>query len=139
MVFAIVRDIDQQNPRQSLSYRQRCTVPPEDESMWGNQMNSSRQDLLSLAWSRGKFWGPPNRVHAREVPKKPPPDDCRAPLYGHLREDGRRVAVRGAQALRRLAGTTRTVMNAPVDGLETGCHRWRDGNGRRTRPSLRTR
>ena len=65
-------------------------------------------------------------------------DDRLAPLPRHVREDGRRVAVCGAPALRRLAGGARSVMNASAAGQNT-CHRGRDRNGRRIRPSLRAR
>ena len=45
--------------------------------------------------------------------------------YGHVREDGRRVAVCGAPALRRLAGGARTVMTttnlmASMSALQSG-------------------
>jgi len=42
-------------------------------------------------------------------------------LPRRVREDGRRVAVRGAPALRRLVGGARTVMTA-TDDLEAGIH-----------------
>ena len=44
-----------------------------------------------------------------------------APLPRHVREDGWRVAVLGAQALRRLVGGARAVMTATGD-LEPGVH-----------------
>jgi hypothetical protein len=37
-------------------------------------------------------------------------DDCRSPVYGHVREDRRRVAIFRAPALRRLDRGTGTVM-----------------------------
>src|SRR6202040_872546 len=37
-----------------------------------------------------------------------------APIPRHIREDGRRLAVYGTPALRRLAGGARTVMNVPT-------------------------
>jgi hypothetical protein len=43
---------------------------------------------------------------------KATPDDRRAPLRRHVREDRRRVAVRRAPALRRLAGGARSVVTA---------------------------
>src|SRR6202034_3332852 len=50
-------------------------------------------------------WHRRNLLHAPSLYQwqSPKPDDCRSPLCGHLRKDGRRLAVCGTQALRRLA------------------------------------
>ncbi len=83
-----------------------------------------RGSLLPGASRHGRRW-------------KATPDDRLAPLPRHVREDGRRVAVCGAPALRRLDGGARVVMT--LGGGEAACHRRRDRNGRRIRPSLRAR
>jgi uncharacterized protein YbjT (DUF2867 family) len=50
------------------------------------------------------------RASPYDLRRQAKPDGCRSPLLGYLRKEGRRVAVRGAPALRRLAGGAQTVM-----------------------------
>ena len=65
---------------------------------------SHRGSLLPGASRHGRRW-------------KAALDGRLAPLPRHVREDGRRVAVRGTLALRRLAGGARTVMTATMSAF----------------------
>src|SRR4029077_6558948 len=74
-----------------------------EHNLYADGRSSHRRSLLPGA-SRNSRWS------------KATLDASLAPLPGHIREDGRRVAVCGAQALRRLAGGAGAVMKAPAAG-----------------------
>ena len=114
--FVVYMNAKDPTPSQELHSREELAPVFADLNRYAATMHFLGQaTILTLTRDRGtaETYCMPHHYDHWQSPK---PDDCRSPLYGHLREKGRRMAVCGTQALCRLAGTAGTLMNVPAAG-----------------------